>query len=570
MAVDPVSVPLPGARPNAETLAAENRQLRARIAALESRLANPPRPSPTTLVESHPAVEHFQQVVAHAPIAVWQVSADGVITLSDGQALAALGLQPGLLVGRNFFEVFAEQPEIVERARRVLAGEELSGVGQFQGRVFDTCYRPIRDATGQVKSALGVAVDITERVQAEAALKDVHAELERRVELRTQELSVSNSRLDREAEERRRAVAALEERNRLLQSVLSSIADGVCVCDIEGRFIVFNPAAERILARGPIPDQPDAWTAHYGLFLSDQETPVPMDQLPMVRALRGEEVIEEEIYVRHEGLAEPVWLSVNARPLRDCDGRITGAVAAFRDFTEAKQSREALKAERRFLEYALGVHERDRQLIAYELHDGLVQVISASLMYLESLANRIPGLDADSRDDLATVVRMLRDAMQEARLVISGLRPPILDEQGAIAAIEYLIHEQVGFGGPPIEFEHDVSWKRLDSLLEAMLFRIVQEALTNLRTHSQAVSGRVSLKEVDGRIHLVVSDDGIGFLPHKVAENRFGLQGIRKRVALLRGRVAIDSAPGKGTRLTVDLPIQIGPAAVRSSSGASP
>ncbi len=567
MAVDPVSLPIARARPSAEALVAENRQLRAQLAALENRLAAAQRTGAQALslkVASHPSLEHFQQVVQHAPVAVWQIRADGIVTLSDGQALASLGMAPGRLVGQNFFEVYANEPTIVEEARRALAGEEFGGIGEYLGRTFDFSYRPIRDADGRVQFALGLAVDITERVQAEAALKKVHGELERRVEQRTQELSESNAQLDREVKERKRAVGALEERNRVLQSILASIADGVCVCDIDGRFIVFNPAAARILGRGPIADQPDAWTEHYGLYQPDGETPIPERELPMVRALRGEDVVEEEIFVLHDELSSPVWLSVNAQPVRDSEGNITGAVAAFRDFTEAKQSRDALNNERRFLEYALAVHERDRQLIAYELHDGLVQEISASLMYLEALALRLTGLDDKSQNDFATVVQMLRDAMQEARLVISGLRPPILDEQGVVAAIEYLIHEQMGFGAPPIAFTHDVSWKRLDSLLEAMLFRIVQEALTNLRTHGQAQSGEVTLHEVNGRIRLTISDDGVGFAPSKVSENRFGLQGIRKRVALLRGRVDIHSAPGKGTRLTIELPIELGPATVRN------
>ncbi len=566
MPVDPALFPNATERPGVESLGAENRHLRARIAQLEARLAavstGPPLATPQAA--SDPSLERFRQVLRNAPIAIWQINATGIVNFTDGHALAAVGMVPGELVGQNFLDIFANRPDIVADARRALAGQEFSGVVEFRGRVVDFSYRALRNSTGEFEYALGIAVDITERARAEEELKRVHGELERRVTQRTLELSEANAELDREIRERKRAVSALEERNRLLQSILSSIADGVCVCDNDGRFIVFNPAAERILGRGVIADRPAAWSEHYGLYLSDGETPIPEHQLPLVRALRGEEVIEEEVYVLHDALTAPVWLSVNARPVRDTEGCITGAVAAFRDFTEAKQSREALRAERRFLEYALAVHERDRQLIAYELHDGLVQEISASLMYLESLVLRLPPLDAKSQEDFATIARMLRDAMKEARLVISGLRPPILDEQGVVAAIEYLVHEQMSFGGPPIEFEHDVSWERLDSLLESMLFRIVQEALTNLRNHSQSRLGKVSLHEIEGRIRLVVSDDGIGFLPPSVAENRFGLQGIRKRVALLRGRVEIESAPGQGTRLTIELPIALGPASVRN------
>lgn len=565
--------PSPNGTDRAEVagLQAEVRQLRARVRELEHQLAcaqNAPPPPPAD--SQRRAEEQLLQVVRNAPVAVWAIDTHGEVVFSDGAALADVGLAPGQLVGKNFFEVFAHMPDIVASAKQALAGEQIEGVGYFMQRTFQSTYRAMRNSAGQVEYALGLAVDITERTKAEADLQQAHAELEMRVEERTAELSEAIAKLDREVNVRKHAVDALEEQNRVLQSILASTADGVCVCDIDGHFIAFNPAAERILGRGMISGRPDAWSAHYGLYLADAETPVPESELPMVRALRGEEVHEVEIYVSHDDLAAPVWLSVNARPLQDSDGRITGAVAAFRDFTEAKQAGEALRAERRFLEYALSIHERDRQLIAYELHDGLVQVISASLMHLESLLRRLPEIDAKATEESQIVIRLLREAMKEARLVISGLRPPILDEQGVVAAIEYLIHEQIAFGAPPIEYEHEVSWKRLDALLEAMLFRIVQEALTNLRTHSQATHGKVTLAENNGRIRLTIEDNGVGFAPRKVADNRFGLQGIRKRVALLRGRVEINSAPGQGTRVTIDLPIEVGPATTRHSQGVAP
>lgn len=561
MAVDAASSSNGTERSEVAELQAEVRKLRSRVQELEAQLPPPGTDSEAPL----PSQEHVRQILRYAPLGIWQFSADGTITVSDGAALAELGIQPGTLVGKNYFDVFGHDAQVIAHARRALAGESFNTIGTFGGRHFQGSYRAIRDADGNVTSVLGLAVDITDRLRAESELQRVHAELENRVAERTAELSEAIAKLDREVQERKKVVGRIEEHNRVLKSILSSIADGVCVCDTDGQFIMFNPAADRILGRGIIAERPDAWSEHYGLYLSDAETPVPVNLLPMVRALRGEQVQEDELYVWHGDLKAPVWISVNAQPVRDDEGRITGAVAAFRDFTDAKVASEALKAERKFLEYALAVHERDRQLIAYELHDGLVQVISASLMYLESLSRRLPGLDQKATDDLEAVVRMLRDAMKEARLVISGLRPPILDEQGVLAGIEYLIHEQMGFGAPPIEFEHNVSWTRLESLLEAMLFRIVQEALTNLRTHSQATHGRVTLEEKDGHIRLVVSDDGVGFAPKKVAENRFGLQGIRKRVALLRGRVDIESEVGKGTRLTIDLPIALGPANVRAT-----
>jgi signal transduction histidine kinase len=145
--------------------------------------------------------------------------------------------------------------------------------------------------------------------------------------------------------------------------------------------------------------------------------------------------------------------------------------------------------------------------------------------------------------------------MDEARRLISGLRPPILDESGIVAAVDYLICEHEKLGDPKIEFIHNVQFDRLALPLETAVFRIVQETLTNACQHSRSEKVRVELLQRRGHIQIQVQDWGIGFDPEKVEENRFGLQGIRERARLLGGLVSIDTAPGRGTRITTELPL---------------
>jgi two-component system sensor histidine kinase DegS len=142
----------------------------------------------------------------------------------------------------------------------------------------------------------------------------------------------------------------------------------------------------------------------------------------------------------------------------------------------------------------------------------------------------------------------------EARVLISGLRPPVLDELGVVAAIESLIEGQQA-EALSIEFTEQVQFDRLEPLLEGTIYRIAQEAITNVRRHSQSQRAEVRLTQVGDRVHLEIQDWGVGFEPAQVAENRFGLQGIHERARLLRGRALIESAPGKGTRVFVDLPL---------------
>ena len=138
---------------------------------------------------------------------------------------------------------------------------------------------------------------------------------------------------------------------------------------------------------------------------------------------------------------------------------------------------------------------------------------------------------------------------------MAGLRPPIIDEQGVVPAIRDMLDEQRARGKIEIEFVVDVRFRRLDPFLEGMIYRIVQEAVTNIIRHSQAKRARAEISEGDKEVRIEVRDWGIGFVPSQVSEDRFGLQGIRKRVELLGGRIEIDSTPGQGTRVFVALPL---------------
>ncbi len=145
--------------------------------------------------------------------------------------------------------------------------------------------------------------------------------------------------------------------------------------------------------------------------------------------------------------------------------------------------------------------------------------------------------------------------MDEARRLIGGLRPPILDESGIVAAIEYLCSERRQSGQSQIEFVVRVQFHRLAAPLEVALFRIVQECLTNACRHSQSPKIRVELSQLENRVRLTVQDWGVGFDPQEVKGERFGLRGIRERVRLLGGAADINSSPGKGTIITVELPL---------------
>jgi PAS domain S-box-containing protein len=494
------------------------------------------------------------QVLASAPIILFTLDRRGIVTLSEGKGLQALGLAPGEVVGRNVFELYGDLPQIVADLHRALAGEQLSSVSRVGDVYFEVTYSPLHDAKGELTGTIGVATDVTLRQLAKDALRHAHDELEQRVKARTLELSEANAELRREIAERKRAEEELRAQKTMLKSVLDSITDGVAIADKDSQRIELNPAAERILgpqaARWPL----DETNPDYGIFRSDEVTRFPAAELPLVRALRGEETEEVEMFVRNSLLPEGLWLSGKAAPLHDSTGAVRGSVAMFRDVTTHKRGEEALKRERRALTNMLRSHERHRQLIAYEVHDGLVQGLAAAVMHLEAAQQGLPTFGGRVRDELGQTLRLLRGSIDEARRLISGLRPPVLDEYGLVAAIDYLIRE-LPRDQIEIEFVHEVRFDRLDALLEATVFRIIQEALNNIRQHSGAKRARIALTQIGDRIQIEVRDWGRGFDPAVAHENRYGLQGIRERARLLRGSAAVEGSPGKGTRLLVDLPL---------------
>ncbi len=183
-----------------------------------------------------------------------------------------------------------------------------------------------------------------------AQMRSRLAALEQLLEVREQVVREQSDRLERALEEVRRRAGQLEEseqatrrQTRILRSVLDSIADGVVVVDDQRRLLMFNPAAERIMALGLVEEAPAPPADSAGCFLPDTVTRYPPEDLPMARAVRGEEVNEAEIFMRHEARPQGVWLSVNARPLRDDQGWPRGGVAAVRDVTERKRAEEALR-----------------------------------------------------------------------------------------------------------------------------------------------------------------------------------------------------------------------------------
>jgi PAS domain S-box-containing protein len=198
-----------------------------------------------------------------------------------------------------------------------------------------------------LKTAVGIPILSGDEVIAiiEFFVQEARAEDERLVKV----ITAVAAQLDL-VMERKRAEEKLSSTNEILQSILSSMADAVIVADTHGNFLLFNPAAERMFGRGATQTAASEWSQKYGLYLPDKVTPFPPDQLPLMRSIRGEEVNNVEIFVRHEKAPNGLWTRVNGRPLRGPDGELSGGVIVSRDITEVKKEEFFLFDQSRVLE----------------------------------------------------------------------------------------------------------------------------------------------------------------------------------------------------------------------------
>jgi PAS domain S-box-containing protein len=236
------------------------------------------------------------------------------------------------------------------------------------------------------------------------------------------------------------------------------------------------------------------------------------------------------------------------------EGVLDHVMAICTDVTAERKAAQELLKEQQLLRQMIDLQERERRFLSYEIHDGFAQQITGALFHIEAFQRLRKDEPEQAEKNLEQSASLLSRSIDETRRLISGLRPPILDESGILAAVEYLVCEYRGRSEADIMFRHELRGTRFAPPLESAIFRIVQEGLTNATRHSRSDFVRVELNELDDRLQIVIFDEGVGFDPKAVPENRFGLRSIRERTRLLGGKLEIESSPGEGCTIRVELP----------------
>jgi len=200
--------------------------------------------------------------------------------------------------------------------------------------------------------------------------------------------------------------------------------------------------------------------------------------------------------------------------------------------------------------------EQERRMIARELHDELGALLTAAKLDAAWIARKLPAdTVAPMRSRFDRLLDTLNQGIALKRKVVAGLRPPLLSELGLLEALRALPDSgDIGEQGGRLAIELPDALPDVPAQTALALYRIAQEALTNVRRYAQASSVRLRLGVEGDELVLAVEDDGVGFDPAARGHNRHGLAGMAHRVQMLAGRLEIDSAPGKGTRITARVP----------------
>ncbi len=379
-----------------------------------------------------------------------------------------------------------------------------------------------------------------------------------------------------------------EQRFHLMTSSVAEYA--IIMLDLQGCVRTWNAGAQRITGY----DEHDIVGHDFGRFYSAADALADKPTHTLQHAAAQGRFVEDGWLLRSDGSA--FWASVVMTPLRERHGDLTGFCMIARDLTERRKAENALRDEmqerlrideelqrlNRSLEaqvrertadlldaklrlrdlsaQLITAQEQERRHIARELHDDTGQSLTVIRMHLMDVLRGAEG--AGSR--IPECVAIVDAAIAQIRGMALNLRPTMLDDLGLAAALEWALEQQGRPAGWETALEADDDFSEVPSEIQTACFRIGQEALTNAARHAGATEVSLELRMTGGELELTVQDNGAGFDLARYSspaerKKHFGLISMGERASLVGGRLDIETAPGRGTRVRAILPVVLAP-----------
>jgi hypothetical protein len=452
--------------------------------------------------------ERFHAMVNGIPQLAWMAEGDGSIFWYNERWYEYTGTTPDQMTGWGWQSVHDPNvlPTVLEKWKAaIVAGEPFEMEFPLRGadgilRAFLTRVLPLKDPAGRVGRWFGTNTNIAERKRAEETLAA-------------------------QAEELLHSQHTLEAQTRLLTSVLDSMEEGLIAADEHGKFLIWNPAAEKIVGLGAADVPPEDWSAYYGAYLPDRITPFPIEQNPLLRAIRGDVSTAEMFFSRPE-LKRYFWIESRGAPLRDQNGIVRGGVIAFRDITKQKADEEEIRKLNQDLENRIA--ERTAQLVTVN-HD--LEAFSHSISHdLRAPLRHISGFSTILCQDFGGAIpREARDYLQ--RITDGAYRMTLMVENLlnlsklgrkslnlCVTDLNAVVEEVILVLKPELD-GRDVEWRiaRLPAIEcdRVLMGQVFQNLLSNAIKYSgHRNSARIEIDSIlePGKAPVIfVRDNGAGF-----------------------------------------------------------
>jgi PAS domain S-box-containing protein len=477
--------------------------------------------------------------IENTPFEIWARDINGIGILENKKLVDHFGSILGHKPEYNTHNA----PEVLRlwemNNSRAYNGELIDEIVQYNIKNESAVYQQIIFPIQDEKHIIGIAgfnIDITERVRAEEELK--------------------------------RSENALNRQNELFTLLLKNLPVGVFMVEApSGKPIMANEAAMQLLGRGILLD-----TSHYNLaevyntYKVGSTGHYPVDEMPIYLGMQGISAhIDDMIVIRPDGTQ--TLLEIFGSPVTDNHGNIWASLVSFTDITERKNAEVTLKNSqeqlKQFAAHLQNVREDERTGLAREIHDDLGQILVALKIDMGLLKNKVVKefngkMNPDVMVKFDNLVGLVDNTIKTTRRIMTGLRPEVLEMLGFIEAAKLYTKDFEERHKIRCVFESSITTLDVAPQQSVALFRILQEALTNVVRHAKATQVTVQLLIENNKLIMEIVDNGIGFPKnHKVRNDSYGLIGMNERVFLLEGELIIEGKPGEGTIVRIEMPYTV-------------